>query len=99
MYQRQYMNIINHDRRLLTRPPVRPPVKGFSAPLPREAGKETLFWGLRRSCFRVWLLSLFLRELELLVEVAAPSTSISSKSKLALDSHSTSLEEAGQRQV
>jgi hypothetical protein len=52
---------------------------------------------LRRSCFRVWLLSLFLREL--FAEVAAPSTSISKQSKLALDSHSTSAEEAGQRRI
>lgn len=91
------MQIVNHDLRFATRPPVRPPVNGFSAPLPREAGKVTLFWGLRRSCFRVWLLSLFLREF--FAEVVVPSTSISKKSELALESHSASAEEAGQRRI
>ena len=74
--------IINHDRRLPMRPgPAVWPLKGLRAPLPREVGKETLLEGLRRSCLRVWLLSLDLLE-ELLVEVevvaaGAPSTSMS----------------------
>jgi hypothetical protein len=78
--------------RLLTRPPV----KGFRAPLPREAGKEILFWGLRRSCLRELLLSLFAF---FALGLASPSTSMSIKRWLARDSHSTSVVEAGQRRL
>jgi hypothetical protein len=42
-------------------------------------------------------LSLFLREF--FAEVVVPSTSISKKSELALESHSASAEEAGQRRI
>jgi hypothetical protein len=97
----QYMRVVNHVRRLLTRPPLRPPVKGFNAPFPREVGKETLFRGLRLSNFLVRLFSLFLRscDFEVFAMAAAPSTSISNQTQLALDSHSASAEEAGQRQA
>jgi len=62
--------VVNHQRFL-----TRPPVKGFNAPLPREAGKEILFFGFRRSCLRDWLLSL----LDFFAEAfaSAPSTSMS----------------------
>jgi hypothetical protein len=95
----RYMHVVNHDRGFETRPPLRPPVKGLRAPLPRDLGNETLLRGLARSCFRVWLLSLFLRDFVLLVVAVAPSTSISIMTLLAFDSHSASAEEAGQRQA
>lgn len=72
-YKRQVYALITH--RFFTRPPV----KGFNAPLPLDAGNEILFCGLRLSCFLVWLLSLFPffeEEDEGLVAVA-PSTSMS----------------------
>lgn len=84
--------VVDH-RRLFTRPLV----KGFKAPLPREAGKVVLFCGFRRSCFFDSFLSLL--DLFFGAALAAPSTSMSIKSLLAFDSHPTSAVEAGQRRT
>lgn len=64
------MKVVNHARRL----PTRDLEKGFRAPLPREVGKEILFWGFRRNCLRVWLFSFLL---DFFAVAAAPSTSMS----------------------
>ena len=77
--------------------PARWPLKGLRAPLPRDVGNETLLCGLRRSCFRVWLLSFVLEEL-LAAAVEGVSTSISiTKMELALDSYPARTEGSGSK--